>query len=334
METRALGHSELRVSTVSLGAMTWGGGFSRDTRIDEDDARRLLDAALDGGVNLVDTAETYGGALGRSEEMVGRLVRGRRDRVLLATKVGYTARGPGVLAYDRVIAACEASLGRLGVEHIDLYQLHRPDRSVPLEETVGALEELVRRGHVRELGFSNHRAWELADVNARQRALGRQEVCAVQVSYSLVTRDVEHELQPYCHRHDVGMLVYAPLSGGQLANRESTPSATGRARLGALPTVEAEQLGAARAVLARIGGQRGVSMAQVALAWVLAQPAITSVIVGPSSVDQLGDNLGAAALALSEGELDALDAATAQPPLYPATLDRSSGFAEPWRRDG
>jgi aryl-alcohol dehydrogenase-like predicted oxidoreductase len=331
VEVRALGTSDLRVSTVSLGAMTWGGGFSRETRIDDEAARRLLDAALDAGVNLVDTAETYGGALGRSEELLGRLVRGRREQVMLATKVGFADRGREVLRFERVIAACEASLDRLAVEHIDLYQVHRPDRSVPLDETVAALEELVRRGHIREFGFSNHRAWELAEVNARQRALGGREACAVQVSYSLATRDIEHEIQPYCHRHDVGVLVYSPLAGGQLAASTDTPSAAGRARFGALPAVDANRLSDARQALAGIAEGRGVSMAQVALAWVIAQPAITSVIVGPSRVEQLIDNVGAASLALSDQELAELDATTAPAALYPATLDRASGFDEPWR---
>lgn len=235
VERRQLGSSDLRVSVVSLGAMTWGGGFSRDTRVDEDRARRLLDAAVDAGVNLVDTAENYGGAPGRSEEVLGRLLDGRRDRVLVATKVGYADRGPGVLAPGRVIAACEASLRRLGTDHIDLYLLHRPDRSTPLDDTVAALETLLDRGMIRAFGLSNHRAWEVAGVNARQRALGRTEACAVQVSYSLAMRDVEHEIQPCCHRGGIGMLAYAPLAGGQLAGRARTPSAAGRAKLGALP---------------------------------------------------------------------------------------------------
>jgi aryl-alcohol dehydrogenase-like predicted oxidoreductase len=325
LERRPLG--SLQVSTVSLGAMSFGGGFSSETKVDEDRARVLVDTALDAGVNLIDSGETYGG--GRSEEILGRVIRGRRDEVLVATKVGFADLGPGALGYDRVISACEASLRRLAVEHIDLYQLHRADRTVPLEETLAALEELVTRGWIREFGVSNFHAWEIARANGRQRALGRPTINAFQALYSLVTRELEHEILPYCRGDEVGVLVYRPLGGGLLTAWQDTDSAQGRRRFGAISRVCEDVLQAARTALDSIAAARGVSMAQVALAWLLAQPGVTSAIVGASTVEQLQDNLAAASLRLSTDELSALTSATQLAPMYPATLDRSYGFAEP-----
>jgi aryl-alcohol dehydrogenase-like predicted oxidoreductase len=312
---------------MSLGAMTFGGGFSRDTNVDEDLARQLVHTALDAGVNLIDTGETYGG--GRSEEILGRVIRNHRDDVLLATKVGFADRGPGALSYDNVIKACEGSLRRLCVEHIDLYQLHRADRTVPLEETLGALEELATRGLIREFGVSNYRAWEIARANGRQRALGRRTINSFQALYSLVTRDLEHEVLPYCRSDKVGVLVYRPVAGGLLTGWRDTPSTGGRRKVGAISRVPEDVLHAARTALDAVATARGVSMAQVALAWLLARPGITSVIVGPSKVEQLRDNLAAAGLTLTADELASLSAATEPAPMYPATLDRSYGFPEP-----
>jgi aryl-alcohol dehydrogenase-like predicted oxidoreductase len=328
LDRRKLG--SLLVSPLSLGAMTFGGGFSRDTRVDEDLASALVHTALDAGINLIDTGETYGG--GRSEEVLGRVLRslrGRRDEVVLATKVGFGDLGAGALGYDNVIRACEGSLRRLGIEHIDLYQLHRADRTVPVEETLAALEELVSRGWIREFGVSNYRAWEIARANARQRALDRRTFCAFQASYSLVTRDIEHEILPYCRADEIGVLVYSPLAGGLLAGWRETASAPGRRKSGALPSVPADMLHAARTTLDGIAAARGMSMAQVALAWLLARPGITSVIVGPSKVAQLQDNLAASSLVLTADELIALNSATAPAPIYPAMLDRAYGFPEP-----
>ena len=325
LERRRLG--SLLVSTVSLGAMPFGGGFSRETTVDEELARDLVHTALDAGVNLIDTGETYGG--GRSEEILGRVIRRRRDEVLVATKVGFADVGPGALRHDNVIKACEGSLRRLGVEHIDLYQLHRADRTVPLEETLSALEDLVTRGLIREFGVSNYRAWEVAHANGRQRALGRRTINAYQGLYSLVTRDLEQEILPYCRADEVGVLVYRPLGGGLLTGWQDTDSARGRRKFGAISRVSDDALHTARAALDAIAVARGVSMAQVALAWLLAQPGVTSVIVGPSKVAQLQDNLAAASLTLSADELAALTSATQPPPTYPATLDRSYGFPEP-----
>ena len=180
----------------------------------------MVDRALAAGVNLIDTADVY--AFGQSEEILGRCVRdlhGRRDDVLVATKCGFGSHDAGALSYDNVVAACEASLRRLGLDHIDLYQLHRPDRTTPIEETLRALDDLVTRGLVRAIGTSNFRAWETSAAVARQRALGRPAFTATQLYYSLVAREAEHELIPECRADDLGVIVWSPLSSGFLTGR-------------------------------------------------------------------------------------------------------------------
>lgn len=328
MQRRPLGTGQLQVSTISLGAMTFGSGFSRETVIDEELAAQLVSRALDAGVNLIDTADTYGGSFGTSETILGRVVKGRRDEVLLATKVGYGDRGPRALTYENVIAGCEGSLRRLGVDHIDLFQLHRPDRTVPLAETLAAMDDLVTRGLVREIGMSNYRAFEVSGALARQQALGRVPISSVQVQYSLIARDVEHEILPQSRADQVGVLVYQPLASGQLTGWQDTAGARGRRRLGILGEAT-PALARARSALDAVARDRGVSMAQVALAWVLAQPGVTSTIVGPSRLSQLEDNLRGAELVLGEDELRGLGAATPLEPIYPSSMDRRMGFPEP-----
>jgi aryl-alcohol dehydrogenase-like predicted oxidoreductase len=329
METRTLGAGGLQVSKLSLGAMSFGSGFTRVTKIDDDLAQRLVDTALDAGVNLIDTADTYGGSLGRSEEVLGRVLRGRRDKVLLATKVGYADLGPNFLTYENVVASCEASLRRLDTDHIDLYQLHRADRTVPLDDTVRALEDLVDRGLVRQIGVSNYHAWEIARSVATQRTRGRPAFTSVQVYYSLVGRDLEHELLPYCRADDIGVLVYSAMGGGLLTSWQDTGSAKGRRVIGAFPPVEPDVLEAARTAIDAISTARGVSMAQVALAWVMQQPGVTTVIAGPSKVEQLEDNIAAADLVLEADELTRLGEVAEPANLYPAFVDRKRGFTEP-----
>jgi aryl-alcohol dehydrogenase-like predicted oxidoreductase len=314
--------------------MSFGSGFTRETVIDEDLAARLVNTALDAGVNLIDTADTYGGKYGLSETVLGRVVAARRDEVLLATKMGFGDLGPNVLTHDNVIATCEGSLQRMGVDHIDLYQLHRPDRTVPLEETLGALEELVTRGLVREIGMSNYYAWEVGLAQGSQRTAGRRRISSMQIPYSLLQRDVEHEILPYCLADDVGTLIYAPLAAGQLTGWRDTPGAAGRRKGGGMASGDAARLRTARAVIDAIARARGVSMAQVGLAWLLAQPGVTSAIVGPSKVEQLEDNLRAVDLVLAEQELHDLSAATEPEWHYPGAWNRSfqqmASSSQPW----
>jgi aryl-alcohol dehydrogenase-like predicted oxidoreductase len=313
--------------------MTFGSGMPPVTTVDERDARAMVDRALAAGVNLIDTADVY--AFGQSEEILGRCVRdarGRRDDVLVATKVGFGSRDGGALSYDAVVEGCEASLRRLGLDHIDLYQLHRPDRTTPIEETLRALDDLVARGLVRAVGTSNFRAWETSAAVARQRALGRTAFTATQLYYSLVAREAEHELIPQCRADDLGVIVWSPLSSGFLTGRYRVgPSGGGEGRRTTFtfPPVDPELGDRALAALAAVAEGRGASMAPVALAWVLAQPGITSAIVGASSIEQLDANLAAAELELSAEELAALDAATALAPIYPAWWDPAMGIPGP-----
>ena len=334
MKRRRLGASGLEVSILSLGAMTFGTGMPPVTTVDERDARAMIDRALAAGVNLIDTADVY--AFGQSEEILGRCVRalhGRRDDVLVATKCGFGSHEAGALSYDNVVAACEASLARLGLDHIDLYQLHRPDRATPIEETLRALDDLVTRGLVRAIGTSNFRAWETSAAVARQRALGRPAFTATQLYYSLVGREAEHELIPECRADDLGVIVWSPLSSGFLTGRyraaEGAPPGEGRRTTFTFPPVEPDLGERALVAVAAVADGRGVSMAQVALAWVLAQPGITSAIVGASSLEQLDDNLAAGNLELTAEELAALDTATALAPIYPAWWDPAMGIAGP-----
>ncbi len=327
MERRRLGASGLEVSKLSLGAMTFGSGMPPITTVDERDARAMIDRALAAGVNLIDTADVY--ANGQSEEILGAALRSRRDDVLIATKVGFGSRDPGALSYDNVVAACEGSLRRLGTDHIDLYQLHRPDRTTPIEETLRALDDLVARGLVRATGTSNFRAWEMSAAVARQRALGRTAFTAAQLYYSLVGREAEHELIPECRADDVGVIVWSPLSGGYLTGRYRGDTASGRRTTFTFPPIDPELGARGIDAVATVATARGVSMAQVALAWLVAQPGITSAIIGASSLEQLDDNLAAAELVLTDDQLAALGAATAPAPIYPAWWDPAMGIPGP-----
>ena len=315
---------------LSLGAMTFGSGMPPVTTVDERDARAMIDRALEAGVNLIDTADVY--AFGQSEEILGRYVQRlgsrRRADVLVATKCGFGSHDAGALSYDNVVAACEASLARLGLDHIDLYQLHRPDRATPLAETLRALDDLVARGLVRAVGTSNFRAWETSAAVARQRALDRPAFTATQLYYSLVAREAEHELIPECRADDLGVIVWSPLSSGFLTGRYRA-GGEGRRSTFTFPPVDPELGERALVALDAVADGRGVSMAQVALAWVLAQPGITSAIVGASSLEQLDDNLAAAELVLTADELTTLDDATALAPIYPAWWDPAMGIPGP-----
>jgi aryl-alcohol dehydrogenase-like predicted oxidoreductase len=307
--------------------MTFGSGQPPITTVDEDHARRMVDRALAAGVNLFDTADVYGN--GTSEELLGRVLGRRREGVLVATKMGFGSRAPGALSYENVVSACEASLRRLGTDHVDLYQLHRPDRTTPIEETLRALDDLVTRGLVRETGTSNFRAWETAGAVERQRALGQRAFTAVQVYYSLVGRDAEHEIVPHCRTAGLGVIVWSPLAGGLLTGRYGAGGGGGRRTSFTFPPVDPGRADAAVATLREVATARGVSIAQVALAWVLARPGVTSVLVGASSVEQLDDNLAAADLVLDGDETERLDEVAAPVPVYPAWWDPAMGIPTP-----
>ncbi|MDA8035118.1 MAG: aldo/keto reductase [Actinomycetota bacterium] len=325
MDYRQLGRSGLRVSALTIGTMTFGGrgAFANTGSTDLAGARRQLDRCFEAGVNLVDTADVY--SAGLSEEIVGEALEGRRDRVLLATKARM-AMGDGPndagLSRHHLIEACEASLRRLRTDHIDLYQVHEWDGQTPLEETLEALDTLVRSGKVRYVGCSNYAGWQLVKALGVSERHGFQRFVSQQIYYSLQARDAEYELVPAAIDQGLGILVWSPLAGGLLSGkyRRGVQGPEGARQLtdwNEPPVRDPDALHDTVDVLVEIGEAHGVSAAQVALAWLLGRPAITSVVIGARTDEQLADNLAAADLQLSAGERERLDEVSAPPLLYP-----------------
>jgi aryl-alcohol dehydrogenase-like predicted oxidoreductase len=325
MDHRQLGRSGLRVSTLTLGTMTFGGRgeFAMVGATGLDDARRLIDRCLGAGVNLIDTADIY--SRGLSEEIVGEAIAGRRDQVLLATKVRM-AMGEGAndagLSRQHVIEACEASLRRLRTDHIDLYQVHEWDGQTPIEETLEALDLLVRAGKVRYVGCSNFTGWQLAKSIGIAERLRLPRYVSQQIHYSLQAREAEHELVPAGLDLGVGVMVWSPLAGGLLSGkyrRDQEPPAGSRhlTDWGEPPVRDHEQLYDIVEELVAIAVERDASPAQIALAWLLGRPGVATVVIGARTEEQLADNLAAADLALSEDERARLDRASAAPLPYP-----------------
>jgi aryl-alcohol dehydrogenase-like predicted oxidoreductase len=326
MEYRQLGHSGLRVSALTLGTMTFGGrgGFSAVGATDVTGARRQVDMCLDAGVNLIDTADVYSSGL--SEEIVGEVITGRRDSLLVSTKVRMgMGDGPNDAGLSRhhVISGCEASLRRLGTDHIDIYHVHEWDGQTRLEETLSALSTLVSAGKVRYLAASNYAGWQLMKALALADGRGLERFAAQQVYYSLEARDAEYELLPLAVDQGLGILVWSPLAGGLLSGkyrRDSSPSGQTRQLSGEWnepPVRDQEKLYDTIEVLFDVAGAHGASPAQVALAWLLGRPAVTSVIIGARTDEQLRDNLGAAELSLTADERAALDKVSAPALIYP-----------------
>jgi len=325
MDYRQLGRSGLRVSTVTLGTMGFGGtGWATPVgRIDVEGARRQIAMCRDAGVNLFDTADVY--SAGLSEQILGEALGKDRDDVLVATKVrGDMGPGPndGGLSRHHVVRACEASLRRLGTDHIDLYQVHEWDGVTPLEETLSALDDLVRSGKVRYVGSSNYTARQLMKSLWISDRDGLESFVSEQIYYSLQARDAENELIPIAIDEGLGVLVWSPLAGGLLSGKyrrgQEAPEGTRRFEGWTEPPVHDEdRLYDTVDVLVELGEGHGVSAAQVALAYTLAKPAVTSVIVGARTPEQLADNLAAAELTLSEDELRRLDDVSGVPLMYP-----------------
>src|SRR6266567_7513086 len=325
MEYRQLGKSGLRVSALTLGTMGYGGvGWASAVgTIDVDGAQRQIGMCLDAGVNLIDTADVY--SAGVSEEIVGKALGGRRDDVLLATKVRMPmGDGPNDAGLSRhhVIRACEASLRRLGTDYVDLYQVHEWDGQTPLEETLGALDLLVRAGKVRYVGASNYAAWQLMKALGTADKLGLPRFVSQQIYYSLQARDAEYELIPAAVDQGLGVLVWSPLAGGLLSgkygrDREAPAGSRQLTDWDEPPVADRDKLYDTVDVLVEVGQGHGVSAAQAALAWLLGRPAVTSLIIGARTREQLADNLAAADLVLTDDERRRLDEVSAPPLLYP-----------------
>jgi aryl-alcohol dehydrogenase-like predicted oxidoreductase len=310
----------LRVSRLCLGTMLMG------ERTPLDEAQRILDAYLAAGHNFLDSADTYGD--GTSERTLAPWLARHRDEVVIATKVRFAVSDPGGsgLAPDRIAKACDASLRRLGVDVIDLYQVHGPDPDVAIEETLGALDELVRAGKVRALGASNFPAWLLAWAVAFQDREGLAPFVSLQPQYSLVERSIEVELLPFCRAAGLGVLPWGPLGAGFLSGRyERGAEPDPESRIGyagddleeALHRRGTEANFRAVDEARAVAHELGATVPQVAIAWLLHQPGITAPILGPRTLAQLDDLLPAGDLALTPEHLKRLGRFTAPPPSYP-----------------
>ena len=326
MEYRQLGRSGLRVSTLTLGTMTFGGqgNFRAVGSTDLAGARRQIGMAVDAGVNLIDTADVYSG--GASEEIVGQAIAGKRDTLLLSSKVRMTVgQGPNDAGLSRhhIIAGIEASLRRLRTDHLDIYHVHEWDGQTPLDETMHALDALVNSGKVRYLAASNYSGWQLMKALAAADSRGYQRFAAEQIYYSLQARDAEYELIPLALDQGLGVLVWSPLAGGLLSGkfrRDAAQPENSRhlsEEWNEPPVRDEDQLYDIIEVLLDIAGAHQVSAAQVALAWLLSRPAVTSLVIGARTDEQLADNLASADLVLSHDEREALDKVSAPELIYP-----------------
>lgn len=324
MDYRSLGHSGLKVSALTMGTMTFGGGAGSPVgQTDLKEASRQIDMALAAGVNLIDTADVY--TSGKSEEIVGEAVKGRRDDLLLATKARFPmGDGPNDEGASRhhLVRSCEASLRRLGTDYIDLYQVHQWDGQTPLDETLGALTHLVDSGKVRYVGISNFSAWHVMKALGVADKRGFTPIVSQQIHYSLQAREAEYELVPLALDAGVGILVWSPLAGGLLSGkfRRGVDGPEGSRHFGDWrepPIYDEDKLYDIIDVLVEVADGRGVSAAQVALAWTLGRPGISTVIVGARTSEQLADNLAAADLVLTEDETRRLEEISRPTLIYP-----------------
>jgi aryl-alcohol dehydrogenase-like predicted oxidoreductase len=311
MSYRRLGSSGLVVSVVGIGCNNFG------RKLDADGTREVVDAAFDAGITLFDTADVYGEPRGASEQCLGAALKGRRDEVVLATKFGMDMGGLngndfGACGSRRyIVRAVEASLRRLETDHIDLYQLHRPDPATPVEETLAALDDLVRSGKVRYLGNSNFAGWQIADADWTARAGGHTPFISAQNRYSLLHRDAEAEVVPACEQFGLGLLPFFPLDSGLLTGkyRRGEAAAAGTRLAGGRyqPWLDAADWDTIEALEA-FGVERGHSLLDVAIAGLAARPAVASVIAGATSAEQVRANAAAGAWQLGAEDLSVLEA--------------------------
>jgi len=334
MRMRKLGNSGLFVSELCFGAMTFGGVeglWGQVGRLGQDEADALVKAALDAGINFFDTANIY--ANGRSEVMLGQSLRNlgiSRDEVVIATKVGAEmGQGPNMRGTSRrhILSECRASMKRLGVDHIDLYQIHAFDQATSIEETVEALDTLVRAGDIRYVGLSNWAAWQIMKAIGISRAKGLAPIVSLQAYYTVVGRDIEREVAPMLAEEHVGLMVWSPLAGGYLTGKYSQGSDRAKGRLDDLdfPPINRQRGEPLIEVLTVIARKHGATPGQVAIAWLLHQPFVTTVILGAKRIEQLSENVRATMIQLDARDLAELDAISQLPIEYPGwLLNRSS----------
>jgi len=338
MRYRKFGRTGLFVSELCLGTMTFGGGggiWGQIGDLQQADAERLIGRSLDAGINFIDTADVYSD--GRSEIITGQALRNLqvpRENVVVATKVlgevgtkGTNSRG---MSRYHIMDGVKASLKRLQLDHIDLYQIHGFDPATPIEETVRALDNLVQHGHVRYVGVSNWAAWQIMKALGISERLGLARFESLQAYYTVAGRDLERELVPLLKSESVGLMVWSPLAGGLLSGkygRDVKAEAGSRRTTFDFPPVNVERAYDCIDVMRGIAQAKGVSVAQIALAWLLHQTAVTSVIIGAKRAEQLDDNIAATAITLSGEELAALDKVSALPAEYPGwMLERQGEF--------
>ena len=330
MRNKPLGRTGLFVSELCLGTMTFGGSsgiWSQIGDLQQADAERLIGQAIDAGINFIDTADVYAG--GVSEQITGQALKNLkvpRENVVVATKVfGDTGPGPNTRGASRghILDGVKASLKRLQLDHIDLYQIHGFDNATPIDETVRALDQLVRHGHVRYVGVSNWAAWQIVKALGIAERLGLSRFESLQAYYTVAGRDLERELIPMLASEGLGLMVWSPLAGGLLSGkfgRDQAGEEGSRRTKFDFPPVDRPRAFDCIDAMKPIADAHGVSVAQIALAWLLHQPQVTSVIIGAKRPDQLTDNLAATRVVLSADELSALDAASKLPSEYPGWM--------------
>jgi aryl-alcohol dehydrogenase-like predicted oxidoreductase len=336
MRYRKFGNTGLFVSELCLGTMTFGGEgaiWSQIGEVQQGEADRLIARSLEAGINFIDTADVYSD--GRSERITGQALKNLkvpRDKVVVATKVfGQTgARGPNSAGASRyhILDAVEASLKRLQLDHIDLYQIHGFDAATPVEETVRALDNLVQRGVVRYVGVSNWAAWQIMKALGISAFLGLTRFESTQAYYTIAGRDLEREVIPVLRSEELGLLVWSPLAGGLLSGKYGRGGkAEGGARRNTFdfPPVNLERAYDCIDAMRTIADSKGVSVAQIALAWLLHQDVVTSVIIGAKRLEQLDDNIAATSVKLSADELATLGRVSALPAEYPGWMFEFQG---------
>ena len=326
MQHRQLGRSGLKVPALSLGTGTFGGSnefFQRWGKTDVEQATRLVDICLDNGVNFIDTADIY--SEGASEEILGAAIKGKRDRALISTKATFRGgEGANDVGSSRfhLVRACEASLKRLGTDHIDLYFMHGFDATTPVEETLRALDDLVTAGKIGYIGASNFSGWHLMKALSTSERYGLARYVAYQGYYSLIGRDYEWELMPLGLDQGVGLMVWSPLGWGRLTGKikRGQPIGGGRIASGGAeggPPVDDEYLYTVVDALEEIANETGKTIPQVALNWLLSRPTVANIVVGARDEAQLKANLGAVGWTLSDDQIARLDRASRRTPVYP-----------------
>jgi len=328
MQYSRLGNSGLVVSRLAFGVMTFGhdeGPMGNIWKTGQEEANALVQRSIDAGINFFDTADMY--ANGQSEVMLGKALGARRKDVILSTKIGFRT-GPPIAntgsSMRHILNAAENCLQRLGTDYIDVLSIHRIDPYTPFEESARALENLVTRGLVRYVGFSNFTAWQAAKFLGIQIQRGYSPFIAAQMYYSLVGRDLEYEAAPFCEDAGIGIVVWSPLASGFLSGRYTRQDPTGGKGRGVdfLP-FDREMGYDLIDRLREIASHHKATVAQIALAWLLAKPYVSSILLGASKVSQLEDNLGACTLSLSSEEGAELDKLTTPRPLYPQWFQTS-----------